>query len=106
MNPELKSKIMRSIASKLRKYKISGSKILSEENGKTIEQCEGEFEGAASVFDYYAGMTDKIENKLIPSGKDTFNYTVLEPFGVSLQIVPWNYPISLFARSVAVSLVI
>ena len=29
-------------------------------------------------------ITDKIENKLIPSGKDTFNYVVLEPFGVSL----------------------
>ena len=80
--------------------------ILSQENGKTIEQCEGEFDGAANVFDYYAGLTDKIENKLIPSGNDTFNYIVLEPFGVSLQIVPWNYPIALFARSVAVSLVV
>ena len=106
MDPTFKSEMMRSIASKLRKYKKSGSKILSQENGKTPEQCEGEFEGAAAVFDYYAGITDKIENKLIPSGKDTFNYVILEPFGVSLQIVPWNYPISLFARSVAVSLVV
>ncbi len=106
MDSVIKSQIMRSIASKLREYKKHGSKILSQENGKTLEQCEGEFEGAANVFDYYAGLTDKIENKLIPSGKDTFNYIVLEPFGVSLQIVPWNYPISLFARSVAVSLLV
>ena len=106
MDPAFKSKMMRLIASKLRGYKKRGSIILSKENGKTLEQCEGEFEGAASVFDYYAGITDKIENKLIPSGKDSFNYIILEPFGVSLQIVPWNYPISLFARSVAVSLVV
>ena len=106
MDPAFKSKMMRLIASKLREYKKRGSIILSKENGKTLEQCEGEFEGAASVFDYYAGITDKIENKLIPSGKDSFNYIILEPFGVSLQIVPWNYPISLFARSVAVSLVV
>ena len=106
MDASLKSKKMRAIASKLREYKKRGAKILSQENGKTIEQCEGEFDGAANVFDYYAGLTDKIENKLIPSGNDTFNYIVLEPFGVSLQIVPWNYPISLFARSVAVSLVV
>ena len=78
---------MRNIALKLRDYKDEGSILLSKENGKTIEQCAGEFEGAANVFDYYAGLTDKIENKLIPSGKDTFNYTLLEPFGVSLQIV-------------------
>ncbi len=106
MDAAYKSKIMRSVAIKLRDYKKIGSQILSQENGKTIEQCEGEFEGAANVFDYYAGLTDKIENKLIPAGKDTFNYVILEPFGVSLQIVPWNYPISLFARSVAVSLVV
>ena len=106
MDASRKSNMMRSIASKLREYKKTGALILSQENGKTIEQCEGEFEGAACVFDYYAGLTDKIENKLIPSGKDTFNYILLEPFGVSLQIVPWNYPISLFARSVAVSLVV
>ena len=43
---------------------------------------------------------------MIPSGNNTFNYVVLEPYGVSLQIIPWNYPISLFARSVAVSLVV
>ena len=106
MDPVAKSQMMRAIANKLRDYKNIGAKILSQENGKTIEQCEGEFDGAASVFDYYAGLTDKIENKLIPAGKDSFNYIVLEPYGVSLQIVPWNYPISLFARSVAVSLVV
>ncbi len=101
-----KANMMRAIAAKLREYKKSGSQILSKENGKTIDQCAGEFEGAAAIFDYYAGLTDKIENKLIPSGQDTFNYIVLEPFGVSLQIVPWNYPISLFARSVAASFVV
>ena len=106
MNAQDKSTMMRLIASKLRKYKKEGGILLSKENGKTIDQCENEFEGAAKIFDYYAGLTDKIENKLIPSGRDTFNYILLEPFGVSLQIVPWNYPIILFARSVAVSFVI
>ena len=106
MDPKKKSKIMRAIASKLREYKHEGGKLLSKENGKTITQCEGEFEGAADTFDYYAGMTDKIENKLIPSGSDTFNYVVLEPFGVTLQIVPWNYPVSIFASMVAQNLIV
>ena len=101
-----KANMMRAIAVKLRHYKKIGAEILSKENGKTVDQCGGEFDGAAAIFDYYAGLTDKIENKLIPSGRDTFNYILLEPFGVSLQIVPWNYPISLFARSVAASFVV
>ena len=101
MDPKDKSRMMRAIAAKLREYREIGGKILSQENGKTIKQCMGEFDGAADTFDFYAGMTDKIQNKLIPSGKDTFNYVILEPFGVSLQIVPWNYPVSIFSGMVA-----
>ena len=106
MDPKNKSSLMRAIASKLRDYKDEGALILSSENGKTIEQCKGEFLGAANTYDYYAGLTDKIENKMIPSDKDTFNYVVLEPFGVSLQIVPWNYPVAIFASMTAQNLIV
>ena len=106
MDEKEKSKMMRNIAEELRNFSKEAAVLLSRENGKTIEQCEGEFIGAADMFDYYAGLTDKIESKFIKSGNDTFNYTLLEPFGVSLQIVPWNYPIVLFARSVAVNLIV
>ena len=106
MDSKNKSRLMRAIASKLRDYKDEGALILSSENGKTIEQCKGEFLGAADTYDYYAGLTDKIENKMIPSDKDTFNYVMLEPFGVSLQIVPWNYPIVIFASMTAQNLIV
>ena len=106
MDAKDKSKMMRAIATKLREYKDEGGAILSSENGKTVAQCVDEFKGAADTYDYYAGMTDKIENKMIPSGKDTFNYTVLEPYGVSLQIVPWNYPVIIFAGMTAQNLVV
>ena len=101
MDSKEKSNMMRAIAQKLRERKDEGGKLLSQENGKTIKQCVDEFKGAADTFDFYAGLTDKIENKLIPSGNDTLNYVVLEPFGVALQIVPWNYPVSLFSGMVA-----
>ena len=106
MDSKEKSNMMRAIATKLREYKNEGGKLLSQENGKTVTQCIDEFNGAADTFDFYAGMTDKIQNKLIPSGKDTFNYVVLEPFGVSLQIVPWNYPVSIFSGMVAQNLIV
>ena len=106
MNAQEKSRMMRAIAAKLREKKDEGGKILSQENGKTVAQCIGEFEGAANTFDFYAGLTDKIEHKLIPSGNDTQNLVVLEPFGVSLQIVPWNYPVSIFSGMVAQNLIV
>ena len=106
MNAQEKSRMMRAIAAKLREKKDQGGKILSQENGKTVAQCISEFEGAANTFDFYAGLTDKIEHKLIPSGNDTQNSVVLEPFGISLQIVPWNYPVSIFSGMVAQNLIV
>tara|TARA_Y100000590_G_scaffold128257_1_gene146659 strand:+ start:207 stop:1655 length:1449 start_codon:yes stop_codon:yes gene_type:complete len=106
MDSKDKSRLMRAIASKLRDYKDEAASILSSENGKTIEQCKDEFIGAANTYDYYAGLTDKIENKMIPSDNNTFNYVILEPFGVSLQIVPWNYPIVIFASMTAQNLIV
>ena len=46
-------------------------------------------------------MADKVEGKSSPLGPDYADYTVLEPYGVSAQIVPWNFPVSLAARSLA-----
>ena len=55
------------------------------------------------MFDYYAGLTDKLEGKTIPVSSNVFDYTVLEPFGVSAHIVPWNFPLSMIGRSLACS---
>ena len=85
-----RAKLMHRIADETRKVAEEGGKLLCYENGKTLGAAIKEFNDVADMFDYYAGLTDKIENKLIPAGKDTFNYIILEPFGVSLQIVPWN----------------
>lgn len=34
-------------------------------------------------------------------GDGYVDYTILEPYGVSAQIVPWNYPLQLAVRSVS-----
>ncbi|MEO1027289.1 MAG: aldehyde dehydrogenase family protein, partial [Pseudomonadota bacterium] len=37
-------------------------------------------------------------------GKDYFDFTTYEPFGVSAQIIPWNYPVEMTARSLSAAL--
>jgi aldehyde dehydrogenase (NAD+)/betaine-aldehyde dehydrogenase len=54
---------------------------------------------------YYAGLADKLEGRQIPLGDGYVDYTVHEPFGVSAQIVPWNGPLPVGARSIACALV-
>src|SRR5216684_2217218 len=56
-------------------------------------------------FEYFAGMTTKIQGDVIPSSfKGVLNYTLREPLGVVAQIVPWNFPLMFVAWNIAPAL--
>ncbi len=92
------------VVGELEKLKDEGAKLLVAENGKTTAQAVDEFDNAIRYFRYYAGMADKIEGRSIPLGEDYIDFTMYEPLGVSAQIVPWNFPVDLCARSLAPAL--
>jgi len=98
-----RAKLMHRIAEETRKVANEGGKMLCFENGKALGSAIKEFNDVADMFDYYAGLTDKLEGKTIPVSPTVFDYTVLEPFGVSAHIVPWNFPLSMVGRSLACS---
>ena len=98
-----RAKLMHRIAEETRKVANEGGKMLCYENGKALGSAIKEFNDVADMFDYYAGLTDKLEGKTIPVSTTVFDYTVLEPFGVSAHIVPWNFPLSMVGRSLACS---
>ena len=98
-----RAKLMHHIADETRKVANEGGKMLCYENGKALGSAIKEFNDVADMFDYYAGLTDKLEGKTIPVSPTVFDYTVLEPFGVSAHIVPCNFPLSMVGRSLACS---
>ena len=98
-----RAKLMHRIADETRKVAQEGGKLLCYENGKNLSAAIKEFNDVADMFNYYAGLTDKLEGKTIPVSHNVLDYTVLEPFGISAHIVPWNYPLSMIGRSLACS---
>jgi len=74
------------------------------DNGKTLAGGKNEAMAASRYFTYYGGLADKLEGRMIPLGADYVDYTIPSPFGVSAQIVPWNFPLQIAARSVACAL--
>lgn len=72
--------------------------------GKTLRESKGDVAWAARAFEYFAGLADKIEGSTIPVPPKRFDYTLKEPLGITVHIVPWNYPIALAARSLAPAL--
>jgi len=92
------------IAEEIRAVADEGAWVLCQENGKSLNDARDEFTEAARYFEYYAGMADKIEGTSIPLGNGYMDFTVYDPMGVSAQIVPWNFPVSICARSLAPAL--
>ena len=63
-----------------------------------------EIEGAALYFEYYGNQASTVEGRSVPLGANYFDFTQHEPYGVSAQIIPWNYPLEMTARSLSAAL--
>jgi len=78
--------------------------VLTLEQGKSLWESRIEIEGAARYFEYYGNQAETVEGRSIPLGAGYFDWTEHEPYGVSAQIIPWNYPIEMTARSLSAAL--
>ncbi|KAJ5919373.1 hypothetical protein N7466_010316 [Penicillium verhagenii] len=67
------------------------------DNGKAITLGKGDVTNAAGCLRYYGGWADKITGQTIDTNTQTLSYTRHEPVGVCGQIIPWNFPILMWA---------
>lgn len=68
--------------------------------GKPTRQARADAVALARYFEFYAGACDKLHGETLPYQD---GYTVLtwrEPHGVTGHVIPWNYPMQIFGRSV------
>ena len=80
--------------------------LLSHENGKPLHESLDEVETVIRNFEYYGGWADKVDGRVLRVPEGALEYLVHEPLGVVGHIIPWNYPIDIFARGVAPSLAV
>ncbi|MDP2164501.1 MAG: aldehyde dehydrogenase family protein [Hydrogenophaga sp.] len=68
--------------------------------GKPTKQARADATALARYFEFYAGACDKLHGKTIPYQDGYSVLTWREPHGVTGHIIPWNYPMQIFGRSV------
>jgi aldehyde dehydrogenase (NAD+) len=77
----------------------------SWDGGKPLEQtARGEVPMATRCIRYYAGWADKIHGLVVPADGPHHVQVLYEPIGVAGQIVPWNFPLLMFAWKVGPAL--
>ncbi len=104
MDPMARAALMRATAEAIEAKRDAWAPVLCRESGKPLSDAAGEFDEAAAYFRYYGGLADKLEGRAIPLGQGYVDYTIREPYGVSAQIVPWNFPVGLTGRGLAPAL--
>ncbi|MDC8785826.1 aldehyde dehydrogenase family protein [Roseateles koreensis] len=81
------------------------AQLLCREMGKPYPDAAGEISLCASVFRYYAEMARDDGGKVAGTNQTgSFQYMRYEPYGVSVHILPFNYPFLLMCWTVAASL--
>lgn len=68
--------------------------------GKPTKQARADATALARYFEFYAGACDKLHGETIPYLDGYSVLTWREPHGVTGHIIPWNYPMQIFGRSV------
>jgi acyl-CoA reductase-like NAD-dependent aldehyde dehydrogenase len=104
MDPSERGRILFRFGQLIREKADELSKLETNNQGKPLRESKGDVLYAAQTFEYFAGLTDKIQGETIPVPGERLDYTLREPLGVTLHVAPWNFPFQLASRSVAPAL--
>ncbi|RGE22044.1 aldehyde dehydrogenase family protein [Leucobacter sp. wl10] len=90
--PSQRGQILNRIALTLRERAEHLAVIETLDVGKPHAEALADIEATARYFEFYAGLADKHGGRTVPLADHLVDFTLLEPIGVSGQIIPFNYP--------------
>lgn len=100
-----RSGMLRRAAELIRQRSDEIAEALTLEQGKPLTDSHREISFTARVFDYYADIATSLGGTWRQSTlPDVRSLVIQQPAGVVVAIVPWNYPVDLYAWKVAPAL--
>lgn len=100
-----KAQMLHKIAGDLRARQKKLATLMTKEGGKPFCENRDEVEWVAACFQYYAEIgRNSRGSSLPPTFHHQVNFTIKEPYGVVVGIIPWNYPLLLMVWKVAPAL--
>ena len=95
-----RGRLLMRLAYKLQDHAEELAHIESRDCGKPLKQARADAAAIVRYFEFYAGAADKLHGETLPYLNGYTVLTLREPHGVTGHIVPWNYPMQIFGRSV------
>ncbi|MBN3066417.1 NAD-dependent succinate-semialdehyde dehydrogenase [Pectobacterium brasiliense] len=79
--------------------------LMTAEQGKPVEEAEGEVVYAANFIQWFAEQGKRANGEIIPPAKPGSKiYATREPVGVVVAITPWNFPLAMLTRKLGPAL--
>lgn len=81
------------------------ARLVTYETGKPLTEARGEIDYALGFAWWFAGEAERVRGSIaLPSVSDRRTFVVKQPIGVSVALVPWNFPVAMIIRKVAAAL--
>ena len=81
------------------------AKLMTLENGKPLEESEGEIMYAASFIEWFAEEARRVYGRTVPGMREDHRIKVIkQPVGIVAGITPWNFPAAMITRKLAPAL--
>jgi lactaldehyde dehydrogenase/glycolaldehyde dehydrogenase len=97
---------LRAIAAKVRQHRERLAECITKEQGKILPLALVEVDFTADYIDYMAEWARRIEGEVLTSDRASESIFLLrKPIGVTVGILPWNFPFFLIARKLAPALI-
>jgi len=95
-----RGRLLMRLAAKVAEHGEELAAIEQRDCGKPTRQARADAQALVRYFEFYAGACDKLHGETLPYQEGYSVLTWREPHGVTGHIIPWNYPMQIFGRSV------
>ncbi|MDP2032809.1 MAG: aldehyde dehydrogenase family protein [Polaromonas sp.] len=95
-----RGRLLMALSRKIAEHADELAAIEQRDCGKPTKQAQADAAALVRYFEFYAGACDKLHGETLPYLDGYSVMTWREPHGVTGHVIPWNYPMQIFGRSV------
>ena len=95
-----RGRLLMALSRKIAEHADELAALEQRDCGKPTQQARADATALARYFEFYAGACDKLHGETLPYQSGYSVFTWREPHGVTGHVIPWNYPMQIFGRSV------
>ena len=90
--PLKRARVLREMARRLAARRDELAWIDAVDGGSPVRELRNDVDTAVAQLDFFAGLVTEMKGTSVPMGPGVVNFSVREPLGVVVRIIPFNHP--------------